>query len=64
MVLCCAGVFSVHILTVDHFSPRVDGVKMSCIQFLVCGILSGICMLLFESPDIGHIPDVKRGAVH
>lgn len=55
LVLCCAGVFSVHILTVDHFSPRVDGVKMSCIQFLVCGFLSGICMLLFESPDVGQI---------
>lgn len=55
LVLCCAGVFSVHILTVDHYSPRVDGVKMSCIQFWVCGILSGICMLLFERPDVGQI---------
>lgn len=25
--------FSVHILVIDHFSPKVDGVKMSCIQF-------------------------------
>lgn len=55
LILCCAGVFSLHILTVDHYSPKVDGVKMSCIQFFVCGILSGICMLLFETPDMSRI---------
>ena len=54
-VLLCALVFSFHILTIDHFSPLVDGVKMSCIQFLVSGILSGILMFLFEKPEIGAI---------
>ena len=38
MVLLCAVLFALHILVVDHFSPLVDGVRMSCIQFLVCGI--------------------------
>ena len=33
----------------------VDGVRLSCIQFLVCGILSGICMFFTETPDIGNI---------
>ena len=55
LVLICAVVFSFHILTVDHFSPLVDGVKMSCIQFLVCGILSGIPALIFENPNITDI---------
>lgn len=50
-VLICAFAFAGHILVVDHFASMVDGVKMSCIQFLVCGVLSGICMLLFEAPD-------------
>ena len=54
-VLLCALVFSFHILTIDHFSPLVDGVKMSCIQFLVSGVLSGIMMFLFEKPQIGGI---------
>lgn len=54
-VLLCALVFSFHILTIDHFSPLVDGVKMSCIQFLVSGILSGIMMCLFEKPEISAI---------
>ena len=32
---------------------------MSCIQFLVCGILSGIPALLFESPDLSGILAAK-----
>lgn len=39
LVLLCAVCFSVHIMVIDHFSPLVDGVRMSCIQFLVCGVL-------------------------
>lgn len=55
LVLICAILFSFHILVVDHFTGLTDGVKMSCIQFLVCGILSGIPMFLFENPRISEI---------
>lgn len=55
LVLLCAVMFSVHILVIDYFSPKTDGVRMSCIQFLVCGILSGAAMFLFEKPDVGAI---------
>lgn len=55
LVLLCAGVFSVHILVIDYFSPKVDGVKMSCIQFFVCGLLSGVGMLIWEKPEISAI---------
>lgn len=48
----CAIAFSCHILTVDYFAPRIDGVKLSCVQFLTCGLLSGVGMLLFEEPRI------------
>ena len=54
-LLCCSVLFSCHILVIDHFSPLVDGVKMSCIQFLVSGVLSGIGMLLFETPTVEGI---------
>ena len=54
-VFGCALVFSLHILVIDYFSPKVDGVKLSCIQFLVCGVLSVPCMFLWETPDIGAI---------
>ena len=49
-LLACALLFSFHILVIDHFSPMVDGVKMSCIQFFTCGVLSGAAMLVAESP--------------
>ena len=55
LVMICALLCSIHILVIDHFSPMVDGVKMSCIQFLVCGILSGIPALLLESPSLSSI---------
>lgn len=55
LVLICALIFSVHIMVIDHFSPLADGVKMSCIQFLTCGVLCGICMFLFEKPSISMI---------
>lgn len=47
-VMICSLLFSLHILVIDHFSPRTDGVKMSCIQFFVCGIVSGIPAILTE----------------
>lgn len=55
LVLLCAVMFSVHILVIDYFSPKVDGVRMSCIQFLVSGILSGVGMLIFEEPSVGAV---------
>ena len=55
LVLICAVLFSVHILIIDYFSPKGDGVTISCIQFLTCGILCGICMFLFETPQIADV---------
>ena len=46
LVLLCAIAFTAHIMVIDHFSPKVDGVKMSCIQFLVCGVLSLLAALI------------------
>ena len=47
LILCAVG-FSVHIMVVDYFSPKLDGTILSCIQFLVAGLISGIGMLLSE----------------
>ena len=55
LLIICAVLFSGHILVIDHFSPLVDGIKMSCIQFLVCGILSGVPALLFEQQNLSGI---------
>lgn len=55
LCMLCALFFAVHITVIDHFSPNVDGVRMSCIQFFVCGGLSAVLMFLFEKPDIHKI---------
>jgi len=54
-VLLCAVAFSFHIMAVDHYAPLVDGVRLSCIQFLICGVLSGVVMLVREAPNISAI---------
>lgn len=54
-VLLCAFCYAIHILLIDYFSPKVDGVRLSCIQFWIAGILSGICMFLFETPVLSDI---------
>lgn len=56
-LFACALVFSLHILVIDYFSTKVEGVKMSCIQFLVCGIISLPFMFLLEIPKMGAIVD-------
>ena len=55
LLLICAFCFSIHIMVVDHYTQKVDGVKLSCIQFFICGILSAIVMLLFEHPSLPAI---------
>ena len=50
LVLLCAVVFAVHILVIDRFSPKCDGVRMSCIQFAVVTVVTLIFSLILESP--------------
>ncbi len=59
LVFCCAVLFSFHILVIDYYAPKTDGVKLSCIQFLVCGILSFLMMLIFERPVLSDILAAK-----
>lgn len=62
IVVASSVFFAMHILLIDRFSPLCNGIKMSCIQFLVCGILSGIGAVIFEEPSMGQIFD-NLGAV-
>lgn len=50
LVLICALIFALHIIAIDYFSPRCDGVRMSCIQFFVAFILNSLLAIIFESP--------------
>ena len=49
-VLGCAFVYTLHILCVDIFAPRCNGVMLSCVQFFVAGILTLIVALVVETP--------------
>lgn len=50
LVFLCAVGFSLHILVIDYFSPKADGVVISCVQFFTAGIISSVFMFLFERP--------------
>lgn len=55
LVLGCALGYSFHIMIIDYFSPKADGMRMSCIQFFVSGFLSLIAMFLLEEPSLSGI---------
>ena len=55
VVLICGMSFALQILCIDHYIDSVDGVKLSSIQFLVCGLLSTVLMLIFEKPDVNAV---------
>ncbi len=55
LALLCAFGYAAHIFVIDKYSAIVDGVKLSCAQFLVSGTVSVILMFIFENPNIDAI---------
>lgn len=54
-VLGCAFMYAVHILVVDRVAPELDGIKLSCVQFFVAGVLCIPPMLLTEEVSLSLI---------
>ena len=54
LVLLCAVAFAVHILVIDYFAPKADGVKISCVQFLFAGalVLAARCVPPGDAPRV------------
>ena len=50
-LLLCAFFFACQILCIDYFTTDVDGIRFSCVQFLVAGVLSTILSAVFETVD-------------
>ena len=50
-IMISAILYSVHILIIAHYAPKVDSVKLSCVQFFVVGIISLIPVFVFENPS-------------
>ncbi len=57
-IIGCAFGFAIQIMMIDHFSPQVDPVKLSAVEFLTLGIISIPFMFIFESPNIPDIVSV------
>ncbi|MBS4534747.1 DMT family transporter [Clostridium sp. D2Q-14] len=47
--------WAIHILTIDHFTKKLNPLKLSCIQFATCSILSIITALIFEEISMDAI---------
>ncbi len=68
LLFCCAIVFTIHIMVIDYYSPKANGVSLSCIQFLFSGIICTIAAFIFESPSwegiiAGLIPVLYAGVM-
>ena len=48
-------IFAIQMLFAGHFSPKLNGLKLSCSQFLVASVLNFILMLIWETPNISSI---------
>ena len=57
LLLLCALLFAVQIMLVDRFSPQVDNIRLSAIQFLTVGVLNLPLMFLFEQPSLTAMAD-------
>ena len=52
LLMGCALLYSVQILGVDRYAPKMNPVVLSCTQFFTTGVVSLICGIIFElMPD-------------
>ncbi|MFR4441135.1 MAG: DMT family transporter [Hungatella sp.] len=54
-VLIGSVCFSFHILIIDHFSPKAEGVFLSCVQFFTAGILALVPSVLLEHEELSSL---------
>ncbi len=59
LTLFCAFAFTAHILVIDHYTTRVDGVLLSCLQFLVMAMICIPFCFLLEHPTLSQIWQAK-----
>ncbi|MCQ2494106.1 MAG: DMT family transporter [Lachnospiraceae bacterium] len=65
VTLACAFCFSIQIMIIDKYSPLVDGVRLSCLQFAVAGVISAIPSFIFDmKADISQINTVISALSH
>ena len=51
LVVAASMIFPIHILTIDHFSPKCDGIRMSMVQFFTAAAVNLVIALIAEGPS-------------
>lgn len=57
LMILCAFAFAVQILLVELLGMGMDGLRLNCIQCLVCSLLSAVVMIFTETPTWGSLVD-------
>jgi drug/metabolite transporter (DMT)-like permease len=68
LIFLCSFACSAHILLIDRFAPRVDSLRLSSLQFFVCGLISLAAALATEEMSLeavwaARMPILYTGAL-
>lgn len=55
LLMICALAFAVQITLIDRLAGELDGLRLNCIQSLVCAVLSALVMICTETPNLSNI---------
>lgn len=50
LLVLCAFAFAVQIVLVERLGSALDGLRLNCVQCLVCSVLSAVVMVFTETP--------------
>lgn len=64
LTLGCAVFYTLHIICIDSKASRVDGVLLSCLQFLFAGVVGLICAFIIEKPTLDAVLQGAGGILY
>ena len=57
LMILCAFAFAVQIVLVERLGSNMDGLRLNCIQCLVCSVLSALIVVFTETPTWDSLAD-------
>ena len=57
LMVLCAFAFAVQIVLVERLGMDMDGLRLNCVQCLVCSVLSAVVMAFTETPVLSDLID-------
>lgn len=57
LMVLCAFAFAVQIVLVERLGMDMDGLRLNCVQCLVCSVLSAVVMAFTETPVLSNLID-------